>query len=108
MVAMRGCIAVVFSDIYVSKMEEDIIVPMKPYFYKRYVDDTYFRRKKNESSSIFEKLDSKHPNIKLTIEKNPTKLLDTKIIRRGYEIETKVHNKSKKLPVHCSSKICRS
>ena len=32
-------------------------------------------------------------------------MLDTEIIRRGCEIETKVYNKSKKLPVHWSSKI---
>ena len=38
---MGGPISAVFSDIYVSKMEEDIVTPMKPHFYKRYVDDTY-------------------------------------------------------------------
>ena len=77
---MGGPISVVFSDIYVSKMEEDIVTPMKPHFYKRYVDDTYIRRKKNEPDSLFEKLNSYHPNIKLTVENNPTKFLDTKII----------------------------
>ena len=102
---MGGLNSVVFSDIYISKMEEDIVVPMKPQFYKRYVDDTYIRRKKNEPDSLFEKLSSYHLNIKLTIEKNPTKFLDTKIIRLGCEKETKVYNKSKKLPVHQSSKI---
>ena len=71
---------------------------MKPHFYKRYVDDTYIRRRKNESDSLFEKLNSDHSKIKLTIEKNPTKFLDTKIM--GVK-----QNKSKKIPVHCSSKI---
>ena len=55
------------------------------------MDDTYIRRKKNEPDSLFEKLNSYHPNIKLTIGKNPTKFVDTEIIRRGSEIETKVH-----------------
>ena len=64
---------------------------MKPHFYKRYVDDTYIQRKKKEPNSLFERLNSYHPNIKLTIEKNPTKFLDT--IRRGFEIETKVYKK---------------
>ena len=101
-----GCpISVVSSDIYVSKMEEDIVTPMKLHFNKRYVVDTYIWRKKNELDSLFEKLNSYHPNIKLTIEKNPTKLLDTEIIRHGCEIETKVYNKSKKPPVHWFSKI---
>ena len=43
---MGGPISVVFSDIYVSKMEEYIVAPMKPHFYKRYADDTYIRKKK--------------------------------------------------------------
>ena len=29
------------------KMEENVVVPAKPVFYKRYVDETYIRRKKN-------------------------------------------------------------
>ena len=71
-------------------MEEDIVTPMKPHFYKRYVDDTYIRRKKNEPDSLFEKLNSYHPSIKLTIDKNPTKFLDAEIIRRESKIEAKV------------------
>ena len=102
---MGGPISLVFSNIYVSKMEEEIIAPMKLHFYKRYVDDTYIRREKNESDSLFEKLNSHHPNTKLTIEKKPTKFLDIEIIRAGYQIETEVYNKSKKVPVQWSSKI---
>ena len=60
---------------------------------------------KTEVDSLFGKLNSYHPNINLTIEKNLTKFLDTEIIRRGCEIETKVYNKSKKLPVDSFSEI---
>ena len=74
---------------------------MKSHFCKRYVDDTYIRRKKNEPDSLFEKLNSYHPNIKLTIEKNSTKFL----FQNSCEIEQKVCNKSKKLPFHWSLKI---
>ena len=102
---MGGPISVIFTDIFVSKMEEHIVAPMKPPFSERYVDDTYICRKKDETDSLFEKLNSYHLIIKFTIEKNPTKFLDTEIIRRGCEIETKVYNKSKKLPVHWSWKI---
>ena len=35
-----GLISVVFSDNYFSKME-DILAPIKPHFYKRYVYDKY-------------------------------------------------------------------
>ena len=43
---MAGPISVVLSDIYVCKIEDYIVTPSKPLFYKRYVDDTYVRRKK--------------------------------------------------------------
>ena len=43
---MGGPVSVVFSDIYMCKMEEDVVVTAKPIFYKRYVDNTYIRRKK--------------------------------------------------------------
>ena len=41
---MAGPISVVLSDFYVCKMEENIVAPSKPLFYKRYVDDTYVKR----------------------------------------------------------------
>ena len=86
-------------------MEEGIVDPMKPHFHKRYVDGMYIQRKKNELDCLFEKLNSYHLNIKLTIEKNPRKFLDTEIIWRACEIQTTVFNKSKKFPVHCPLKI---
>ena len=36
---MGGPISLVFPDIYVSKMEEDIIASMKKHFYPGYVDE---------------------------------------------------------------------
>ena len=38
---------VFFSDIFMSKMEEDVVVPSQTHFYKRYVDDSNILRKKN-------------------------------------------------------------
>ena len=70
-------ISVVFSDIFMCEMELDVVVPAKPIFYKRYVDDTYVRRKKNDVDKLFEELNSYNENIKLTLEANPTKFLDT-------------------------------
>ena len=102
---MGGPISVVFSDIYMCKMEEDVVVPLKPVFYKRYVDDTYSRRKVNEDDELFKRLNNYHDNIKLTIEVKPTKFLDTEIFRENNTIKTQVYTKSKKFPVHWSSKI---
>ena len=74
---MGGPISVVFADIYMCKMEDDVVAPLKLIFYKRYVDDTYVRKKKNTTDKLFENFNIYHDNIKLTIEENPTKFLDT-------------------------------
>ena len=42
------------------KMEDDVVTPLKPIFYKRYVDDTYLRRKKDTTDELFERLNSYH------------------------------------------------
>ena len=102
---MGGPISVVFADIYMCKMEDDVVTALKPIFYKRYVDDTYVRRKKNTTDELFEKLNTYHDNIKLTIEENPTKFLDTEIVRHNSTIITKVYRKSNTFPIHWSSKI---
>ena len=60
------------------KIENDIVMPHKPAFYKRYVDDIINRRKKHEEYLLFKKLNNCHPKVKLKIEVNPPKFLDTK------------------------------
>ena len=35
-----------FSNIFRCKMEDDVVVPAKPIFYKSYVNGTYIHRKK--------------------------------------------------------------
>ena len=67
---MSGPISVVFSDIFMCKMEFDVVAPAKPLFCKRYVDDAYVHRKKNIRDMLFEDLKSYHQNIKLTVEVN--------------------------------------
>ena len=51
----------------------------------RYVDDKYRRR--DETEKFFNRLNSYHPNIKLTVEEQRTKFLDTKITRENGEIK---------------------
>ena len=36
-------------------------------FHKRYVDDTYVKRKRNEADTLFDMLNSYHPNIKFNL-----------------------------------------
>ena len=90
----------VFSDRFMSKMELDVVVPIKPIFYKDYDDDTYVRRKKNDVDKLFEELNSYNKNIKLTLEVYSTKFLDTESVRKYEQITTQVFSNSTKLPVH--------
>ena len=73
-----GPISVVFSDMYMCKTDEDILKPLKPLFYKCYVDVTHFKRKRYESDTIFDALNSYHPEIKFTQEQNPKKILESR------------------------------
>ena len=75
------------------------------YIYKRYVDDTYVKRKCNEVDTLFDALNSYHPNIKFTLEQNPKKFLDTLIIKENNQIKTQVFVKKSMYPVHWSSKV---
>ena len=77
---MSGPVSVVLSDIYMFKMEEDVVVLAKPIIYKRYLDDAYIRRIKNVNDELFQNLNSYNKNIKLTLEENPRKFLDIEII----------------------------
>ena len=102
---MGGPLSVTFSDIFMIKMENDRVIPMKPIFYHRYVDDIYNRRKKNIEDSFFKALNSYHKNIKLTIEINPIKFLDTHLHNKDGTYVTKVYSKETKIPAHWSLQI---
>ena len=47
---MGGPVSVTFSDIYIGKMENDVVTPSKPIFYRRFVDDIYSRRKLEDNA----------------------------------------------------------
>ena len=70
-----------------NKMERDVVSPLKPKFYKGFVDGIYRRRKRNETDELFDKTNSYHPNIKLTISITPQKFLDTMILRTSKQIQ---------------------
>ena len=84
-------------------MEFDVVKPIKPKLYKRYVDDVYSKRIKNQSDKLFEKLNNyrpnMHPNMKLTLEVNPSKSLNTEIMIKNVIIETSVVVKESRYPI---------
>ena len=81
-------------------MEFDVVKSLKPKLYKCYVNDIY--SKQNEPDKLFKKLINYHPNIKLTIEVNPRKFLDTEIMVKNGTIETSVIVKESKIHNHWS------
>ena len=46
-------------DIY-GKIEIDVVCPLKPLFYSRYVDDIYNRHRKDEYDQVFSALNNYH------------------------------------------------
>ena len=90
-------------------MEKERAVPLKPRFYRRYVDDTITKRKKNtDIDELFQIMNSHHLNIKLTVETNPTKFLDTAFSKnRDGSVTTKFFRKTGKLPTFWNSQILK-
>ena len=102
---MGGPLSVIFSDNFVIKMENGIVIPMKPIFYCSHVDDIYNRRKKHVQDSLFKALNSYLKNVKLTIEINPIRFLHTYLHDKDGTFVTKVYRKEAKILPHWSSQI---
>ena len=45
--SMGGAISVIMSGIHMNRMEKEHVVPLKPKFYKCYIDDAITKKKKN-------------------------------------------------------------
>ena len=101
---MGGPLSVIFSNIFMTKLENDVVLPLKPSFYKRYVDDVFNRRKKNMPDVLLQRMMEYHPRINFTVEENPKKFLDTEILISGTICQTRVYRKPNKVPLHWHSK----
>ena len=84
-------------------MENDVVIPSKSIFYCRFVDDIYSRWKLGDNN-LFDRSNSYHPNIKLTIEVNPSEFLDTKLTNINGTYKFNVYWKNTKLPSPWTSK----
>ena len=104
---MGGPLSVTFANIFLTKLEKDIVRPHNPPFYKHFVDDIITRRSINQPDLLFSEINEYHPNIKFTTETNPRKFLDTELIIIDNKIITSVYRKPNKLPTHRSSKISK-
>ena len=102
---MGGPLSVTLSDIHIIPMETDVLVPIRPIFHNWYIDDIYNRRQKNTSDVLYDALNNYHPKIKLTIEPNPQRLLDTEITHINGSIERWIHRKKRKLTIPWTANI---
>ena len=98
-----GPLSVTFRDIYTVKIEKNVVTTSKPIFYRRLVDDIYSRRKIGDNV-LLDRLNNYRSSIKLTIEVNPSKILDTKLTNINGAYEFNVHWKNTKLPPSWTSK----
>ena len=93
---MAGAISVIMSGIHMKRMEKDCVAPLNPKFYQRYVEYTKTKRKKNATNDeSFASMNSHHKNIKLTVESNTARFLDTAFnVNPECSLTTKVFRKS--------------
>ena len=87
-----------------NKMIYDIVVPTKPIFYRRFVDDIYNRRKKTQDK-FYHSINNYHKNVKLTVEVSANKFFDTHLFNQNGTYITQVHKKETKTPTLCLSCI---
>ena len=102
---MGGPLSVIFSNIYMTKTEEEVVKPTNPRFYKRFIDDIISKKKKAQPDLLFENLNNHHPNTMYTIEKIPQKFLNTNIIYKDNQIKTQVRRNERKLLAHWTTNI---
>ena len=91
----------------IFKTERKLAEPTKPQFYKTFVDDIMYKRYKDQPDNLFQALNSYHTKIKYTIEVDPDKFLDTKIIQENGFVMANVNRKDRKLPVYWTSRISK-
>ena len=90
---MGELISVIFSDIFMFKMEFNVAVPAQALHYNHYVGDTYACKEENTRDMVSGDFNSDHQKIKLTKELNSSKLLYTELIWERWSILTKVFDK---------------
>ena len=103
--AIGGPLSVTFANIYLTKLKKDPRKPLKPRFYRRFVDDVISRRLKNTHNSLFDNLNNYHEKSKFTIETNQQKFVDARLLLKKDIIKFQDYSKANKFPVYWKSQI---
>ena len=104
---MSGPLFFTSNEIYMAKMENDIVIPSKPIFHSWFVEEIYSRKKIGDNVLFNNRLNNYHLKIKITIELNSSKFLDTKLTNIDGFYKFNVHRKSTKLPSPWTSKTTK-
>ena len=64
-------LSITICNIYLSKLERDQVKPLKPKFYRRFLNNVRSRRLKNTHDLLFENLNNQDEKMTFTIETNP-------------------------------------
>lgn len=104
---MGNPLSPVLANIFMAKLEADVVAPHQTAFYDRYVDDCFSKKVKDKPDELLEKLNKYHPNITFTAEENPDHFLDTsfKYHAQNQKFESRVYQKPGKFPTHWKSQI---
>ena len=95
---MGNPLSPVLANIFMSKLEADVVRPFNPTFYDRYVDDCFSKKRKDEPDQLLDRLNNYHPNIKFTVEENPDHFLDTAFSYGNDGFDCKVYKKPGNYP----------
>ena len=68
---MGTLLSITICNIYLSKLERDQVKPLKPKFYRRFLNNVRSRRLKNTHDLLFENLNNQDEKMTFTIETNP-------------------------------------
>ena len=104
---MGGAISVIMFGIHTKRMEKDCVALSNPKLYKHDVEETITKRKKNATDDeLFANMNSYQKNIKLTIETNTNRFIDTAFnVNLDSFVTTKLFQKPGKFPAFWNSQI---
>ena len=102
---MGNSLSPTLANIFMRKLVKGIVTPRNLPFYDRYVDDCFTKRKTDAPYQLLESLNSYHPNIQFTVEKEPTRFLDTAFTVKEGKFSTSFYKKPGKQQVHWKSAI---
>ena len=104
---MGGTISVIMYGIDMKRIEKDCVAFLYRKFFRRYDDDTIPQKMKNaKNDELLTNINSYHKTIKLTVEFNLTRFLDTTFnINPDGSVTAKLFRKPGKFPAFWNSQI---